>query len=39
MGAYFNTVPAAIEAIFFVHERGSRIALWNLGLVGYDLPS
>ena len=35
MGAYFNTVPAAIEAIFFVHERGSRIALWNLGLVGY----
>lgn len=34
MGAYFNTVPAAIEAIFFVHERGSRIALWNLGLVG-----
>ena len=34
MGAYFNNVPAAIEAIYFVHERGSRMALWNLALIG-----
>ncbi|KAK4047614.1 hypothetical protein OIV83_005272 [Microbotryomycetes sp. JL201] len=34
MSAYFNNVPAAIEAIYFVHERGTRMALWNLALVG-----
>ncbi|KAM0789970.1 hypothetical protein ACM66B_005304 [Microbotryomycetes sp. NB124-2] len=34
MGAYFNNVPAAIEAIYFVHERGTRMALWNLALIG-----
>ncbi|KAJ8296692.1 putative MFS-type transporter [Rhodotorula toruloides] len=34
MGCWFNGAPSAIAAITFVHERGFRIALWNLGLVG-----
>lgn len=34
MGCWFNGAPSAIAAITFVHERGLRIALWNLGLVG-----
>ncbi|GAA6041346.1 hypothetical protein JCM8097_007674 [Rhodosporidiobolus ruineniae] len=34
MGCYFNNVPAAVNSLFFVHERGNRIAWWNLCLVG-----
>ncbi|KAM0747680.1 MFS general substrate transporter [Meredithblackwellia eburnea MCA 4105] len=34
MGCFFNNVPAAINAIYFVHQRGFRMALWNLALIG-----
>ncbi|GAA6007777.1 uncharacterized protein JCM10292_005431 [Rhodotorula paludigena] len=34
MGCYFNNVPAAVDSLFFVHERGLRISLWNACLVG-----
>ncbi|BGP36992.1 hypothetical protein JCM10449v2_000896 [Rhodotorula kratochvilovae] len=34
MGCYFNNVPAAVSSIFFVHERGFRMSLWNACLVG-----
>ncbi|GAA5956384.1 hypothetical protein JCM10213_000557 [Rhodosporidiobolus nylandii] len=34
MGCYFNNVPAAVNSIFFVHERGIRISLWNFCLIG-----
>ncbi|GAA5942589.1 uncharacterized protein JCM15063_000045 [Sporobolomyces koalae] len=34
MGCYFNCVPSAINHIFFVHQRGKRMAVWNIALVG-----
>ncbi|GAA5868595.1 hypothetical protein JCM8547_003198 [Rhodosporidiobolus lusitaniae] len=34
MGCYFNNVPSAVNSIFFVHERGIRISLWNFALIG-----
>ncbi|KAI5479102.1 MFS transporter [Pseudohyphozyma bogoriensis] len=34
MGCFFNNVPAAVNSLFFVHERGLRMGLWNLSLIG-----
>lgn len=31
---YFNNVPEAVNDLFFVHQRGFRLSLWNVSLIG-----
>lgn len=34
MQQFFSNVPHAINDMFFTHQRGLRLALWNLSLIG-----